>query len=69
MNGYRLEWVQHWVAQNSSALVVLRVPALLALVATWLLSRWIVSRLPRGGSGTVLWALAAAFLVGAFAWG
>jgi hypothetical protein len=42
--GYWLEWTQHWLTQASQALLVLRLPALFCLAATWVLCRWIVSR-------------------------
>jgi hypothetical protein len=69
-NDYWLEWVQHWIVE--SPLLVLRVPALLCLTATWVLCRWILSRVLRScasESGAALWALASVFLVGALAWG
>jgi hypothetical protein len=65
---YWLEWAQHWLTEATSALLVLRVPALLCLAATWLLCRWILSRTATGSS-LALWALASGFLVGALAWG
>jgi hypothetical protein len=70
--GYWLEWAQHWLTQNTTSMLALRVPALLCLASTWLLCRWILSRLL--GSGSVrtsvpLWALAASFAVSAMAWG
>jgi hypothetical protein len=71
-NGYWLDWLQHWFAQSSSSLLVLRIPALVCLAATWVLTRWIFRRLVdtchRAGD-IALWALASAFLAGAFAWG
>ena len=71
-NGYWLEWAQHWLTQSSTALLVLRVPALLCLAATWIVCRWVLARvLPSspGGNRTALRALTSAFLVGALAWG
>lgn len=70
-NGYWLEWLQHWLTRSTSALVTLRVPAVLTLATTWVLSRSTVTRIlaPRTADGVVLWSLAAAFLLGAFAWG
>jgi hypothetical protein len=70
--GYWLEWAQHWFVEVSHAMLVLRVPALVCLAATWVLARWILSQAVRssvGESGTALWALAAAFVAGALAWG
>jgi hypothetical protein len=67
---YWLEWLEHWLAASSSALLVLRLPALLCLVATWILCRWILVRVaPRAATGAVRWALACAFAVAALAWG
>jgi cell wall arabinan synthesis protein len=78
---YWLEWAEHWLMQSTSALLVLRVPALVCLAATWILCRWILSRSVRSPSGgerrsvsassgpMALWALASAFLVCALAWG
>jgi hypothetical protein len=70
-NGYWLEWLQHWTVEATSLLLWLRVPALLLLLGTWALCRWMVARMltPSGERGVVLWSLAAAFLVGALAWG
>ncbi len=71
-NGYWLEWAQHWLTQSSAALLVLRVPALLCLAATWILCRWLLTHVlapPRGGDRTAVWALTSGFLVGALAWG
>jgi hypothetical protein len=68
---YWVEWLQHWLAQASSALLVLRVPAFLCLVATWFVCRWTLSRcMPsdRKGDAGQLWVLASAFLAGAVAW-
>ena len=38
--GYWLEWVQHWLAQSSSTLLVLRIPVLLGLAGIWIICRW-----------------------------
>ena len=70
--GFWLEWTQHALSQMSTALLVLRVPALLCLAATWLLCRWIFARaatwsVTRGRA--THWTLACAFTVGVFAWG
>ena len=64
---YWLEWIEHPLFAGTSALVLLRLPALACLGATWILCRWILSR--TGSGAAELWALAAAFLVGALAWG
>ncbi len=69
---YWLEWAQHWLTQSSSALVVLRIPALLCLAAAWLLCRWVLARVLASSVGDdhiALWALASAFAVGALSWG
>jgi len=70
--GYWLEWLQHWLTDATNALLVLRIPALVCLAATWVLCRWVLARiLAATGSEdrVVLWALASAFAVGAMAWG
>jgi hypothetical protein len=69
--GYWLEWAQHWLTQSTSTLIILRVPAVLCLAATWVLCRWILARLVSAGreSSVVLWTLAASFAVAAMAWG
>jgi hypothetical protein len=70
--GYWLDWLQHWLTQSTSALVFLRIPALLCLAATWVLCRWVLARLLRPVAGEdqiVLWVLATTFVVGAMAWG
>src|SRR5207249_12236203 len=64
--GYWLEWLQHWLADRSSALVVLRIPSLLCLAATWVLCRWILARVLSSRSSSrsaPMWALAAMFVV------
>ncbi|MDQ3672715.1 MAG: arabinosyltransferase domain-containing protein, partial [Actinomycetota bacterium] len=70
---YWLEWLQHWLVESTSALVFLRIPALLCLAVTWVLARWILSRIVAASAvpqnGLVLWTLASAFLIGAFSWG
>lgn len=71
-NGYWLEWIQHWITQNSNALLVLRVPSLLCLMATWVLCRWILSRVACAYGDVdrvAVWALASTFLACALAWG
>jgi len=70
--GYWLEWAQHWLTEATSALVALRIPALLCLAATWVLCRWIRARVlasPAGDGRVALWALASVFVVGAMSWG
>jgi hypothetical protein len=69
--GFWLDWTHGLFLQISDSLLVLRVPALLALAATWVLCRWILGRSTgaSAGAGVALWALACAFLLGAFAWG
>jgi arabinosyltransferase C len=71
-NDFWLEWVEHWLAQATTALIVLRVPALVFLLAAWALCRWLVDRALASSAGdrnVGVWTLAGAFLVGAFAWG
>jgi len=68
--GYWVEWLRHWAIASTSDLVFMRVPALLALFAAWLLCRWCLYRVvPAPVSWSVRWTLAGAFLVGATAWG
>lgn len=70
--GYWLEWVQHWLTQSTEALLVLRVPALLCLAATWVVCRWILAQLlgsSRSGRSVALWALGASFAAMVMAWG
>jgi arabinosyltransferase C len=66
-----LEWLQHWVTANTEALLVLRIPTLVCLVALWFLCRYVARQVvtPVGEDGFVRWALASAFLAGALAWG
>ena len=69
---YWLDWTEHWLVERSNSLLVLRVPALLCLAATWALCRWILVRVlsPSTGGGRVAqWALASAFLLCSLAWG
>jgi len=69
---YWLEWSESWLFRSSHSLLVLRLPALVCLTATWVLCRWIFGRVLAAGtsrSSISLWALAGGFLVGAFAWG
>jgi hypothetical protein len=69
--GYWLKWLQHWIGDASSNLLVLRLLPLACLAATWVLCRSILARAATslGASSVALWALAAAFLVGGLAWG
>jgi hypothetical protein len=66
---YWLVWVEHWLFDSSNALLVLRIPALVCLAATWVLCRWIFGRLTTTAGRAGRWALASAFLTGALAWG
>jgi cell wall arabinan synthesis protein len=68
---YWLDWLQHWLTTRTTALVLLRVPALLSLLVAWALCRWTLERVlgpHRRGGGSVLWALAAMFVVSSSAW-
>ncbi len=68
--GYWIEWLRHWVIGSTSDLVFMRLPTLLALLASWVLCRWCLRRVAPGPAGSsVRWTLAGAFLVGATAWG
>jgi Mycobacterial cell wall arabinan synthesis protein/Arabinosyltransferase concanavalin like domain len=67
-NGYWLDWVQHWLAGSSSVLV-LRLPALAFLITSWIVCRWILSRvaIEERSKATAL-VMAIAFLAGSTAW-
>jgi len=68
--GYWLVWLGHWAIGSTSHLVFMRLPALLALLVSWLLCRWCLHRVVGGRPAPVVrWTLAGAFLVGATAWG
>jgi hypothetical protein len=68
--GYWLEWSQHWLTQTTNALVILRIPALVCLAATWVLCRWILAQLTSRSPGPMaLCALAVGFAAMAMAWG
>jgi len=71
--GYWLEWLQHWLTEATSVLLVLRIPALVCLAATWVLCRWILARVVASSGGgddrVALWVLASMFLAGAMSWG
>ena len=69
--GYWLEWLQHWLTESSTSLLVMRIPALVCLGIAWALCRWMLSRVlgsEREGRRVALWALAATFLTFALAW-
>jgi hypothetical protein len=68
--GYWLERLRYWSVGSTNDLVVMRLPALGALIATWLLCRRCL-RMVKGVSNraSFRWVLAAAFLVGAVSWG
>ena len=68
--GYWVMWIEHWIVGSTSDLVVLRLPSLAVLGASWLLCRWCLRRaLPAPPTSAVRWTLCAGFLVGAVAWG
>jgi len=64
-----LQWTEHVVFRGSNVLLVLRLPALICLAATWILCRWILNRVAPGARAVAVWALAGGFAVGAMAWG
>jgi hypothetical protein len=65
------EWLQHWVVANSNTLIVLRLPTVLLLAATWIVCRTLLTRLLEGTRARTAaeWALALAFVVNTFSWG
>jgi hypothetical protein len=65
------EWLQHWVVANSNTLIVLRLPTVLLLAATWIVCRNVLTRLLEGtrARGAAEWALALAFVLNVFSWG
>lgn len=65
---YWVEWANHWLAETTSALVLLRLPTLGLISATWVVCRWIVARATQSKSHATVWVLACAFLVCAVAW-
>ena len=70
--GYWLEWLQHWLMLGSSAVPVLRLPALALGAAAWVVCRRCLARVARPvvhGRAASQWGLAAAFLVGFVSWG
>lgn len=68
---YWVEWVHHWLAQATPSLVLNRLPALLCLAAAWMLCRLVAGCAlgPSARASLPVWTLAAAFAVGAAAWG
>jgi cell wall arabinan synthesis protein len=66
---YWLVWIEHPLFAASHALVVLRIPALICLLATWIVCRWTLGRVAPAAGTAARWALATAFLTGALAWG
>lgn len=69
---YWLEWMHHWLAEASTALIVFRLPIFVILMATWLLCRWIASQIPSSAfreDRVSTWILACAFVLGSVAWG
>ena len=69
--GYWLDWLQHHLATHTELLVVLRVPSVLAIGATWVVCRYVLGRFPaaRANGSAPLWAMANALLLTAFGWG
>lgn len=69
--GFWLEWTQQWLTRSTDAMVVLRLPALLCLLATWLLCRWTFAqaRCGIGASAAGMYALGVTFVSMAMAWG
>jgi hypothetical protein len=66
-----VEWLQHWVVGNFDTLVVLRLPALAFLAATWIVCRWGLGRLLRSTgreSAGAEWALGITFSLNALSW-
>jgi Mycobacterial cell wall arabinan synthesis protein len=67
---YWVEWIEHWLVQSSSSLLVFRIPALVCLFATWALCRWLFARTTgSSANGPALWTLTCTFAVAALAWG
>jgi hypothetical protein len=67
--GYWLLWVRHWFGGSTNDLLVMRIPALVALLASWLVCRCCLRLSVGDASALARWALAGAFLVGSTAWG
>jgi hypothetical protein len=67
---YWLEWLEHWLVRVTDELVLLRLPSLLALLASWFLARWCLRRaIGSREPAAARWSLAAAFSLLALAWG
>jgi hypothetical protein len=69
--GYWLEWLQHWVVGFASSALVMRLPTLVVLVATWACCRAALRLvLPTEGDPARIarWLCAVAYLTGALAW-
>jgi hypothetical protein len=67
-----LEWLQHFVIVNTSAIAIHRLPSVIALLATWVVCRASLTRLFEfsvGSRNLGLWAAAAAFALGSVAFG
>jgi hypothetical protein len=64
-----LTWLERWAIASTNDLVVMRLPVLGVLVATWLVCRKCLN-LAVGGvlAGRSRWVLATAYLVGSVAW-
>ena len=67
--GYWFAWPAHWAIGLTDELVLMRIPALLALLASWFVCRWCLGRIVPLAATSVRWSLAGTFLVGATAWG
>jgi hypothetical protein len=64
------EWLQHWVVAHSTVILVLRLPALALLLATWIVCRSLFTNLIADTpSSAAVWALGIAFLLNATSWG
>jgi hypothetical protein len=65
------EWLQHWVVANSNTLIVMRLPTVLLLAATWIVCRSILTRVLEGtrARAGAEWALGLAFVLNTFSWG
>jgi len=69
LSGNWLVWVAHRIVGSTHSLVVMRTPALVVLLAAWLLARWCLRSAAGEVSPHARWTLAGAFLVGSTAWG
>jgi hypothetical protein len=64
------EWLQHWVVAHSTVILVLRLPTLALLFATWMVCRRVFAKLTaETPSSAAKWALGIAFLLNATSWG